>query len=103
MKKIYTALEIRMISGIQVDTRYSYILKLLTLNDIDTSGYTDEIIKTMSKIPKVEDMVNHLKLRGTLPAIILHTDGRTIMDGQHRVAAYIINGQANFYGLIKTL
>lgn len=101
MNKIYSASEIRIISGVQVDSRYSYITKLLTLNNINTSGYTDEVMEIMSEIPKVIDMINHLKLGGALPAIILHTDGTTIMDGQHRVAAYIINGQLNFFGLIK--
>lgn len=96
--QIFDPLTVKRMTGIQVNMDYQYQLVELTVNDVIISGYTEEALDILK--PIVTPMVNHLKLGGTFAPLILF-DNMNIADGQHRMAAYILNNTKSFYGLIK--
>ena len=96
--QIFDPITVRRLTGIQVNMDYQYQLVELTLDDVNISGYTKEMLDILK--PIVDPMINHLELGGTFAPLILW-DNMNVADGQHRLAAYILNNTKSFYGLIK--
>jgi len=86
--------------GIQSDEKCSYKLIEMSMDMIRKDvihGYTPEIIEMLA----YEDMVRHIQLGGSLPAITVSED-YNVLDGQHRLAVYLKLGINKFFALIKS-